>query len=89
MNKPESKDWTWDKATSLKLTFWPDFFIVLLLLLINGSIFKACDNFLPDEWDFLGFVIAFPFIIFFGRIWLNSIESRNKSPTDPADVEDQ
>ncbi|MAR08699.1 MAG: hypothetical protein CL681_01830 [Blastopirellula sp.] len=85
MTNRESQDWTWKKATSLRLAFWPDAFILLLLMLVNGIIFKTGEYFLPDQLDLLGFVIAFPIIVFFGRIWLRSIERRNRQPEEPAD----
>jgi len=74
-NESTSGDWTWKKATTLKLSFWPDAFILAVVVMVSSVVmnsFEALTGF--EGW---GGVILYPTLLVVGRFWLSNIERRN------------
>jgi len=77
----------WKKATSAQLRWWPDVFILVLVLVFHGILMRLCETYLGSEHVAGGIVGVLG--VFLGPKWLANIQRRNlpdnplSPPSDP------
>ena len=65
----------WQKANTVKLSWWPDAFIVVLVLVFHSIAMKLCETYLGSEHVAGG--ITGLLALYLGPKWLANIQRRN------------
>jgi len=83
----------WQKANTVKLSWWPDAFILVMVLVFHGILMRLCETYLGSghvAGGILGLVG-----VYLGPKWLANIQRRNlqnatdseEADTDSTDVQ--
>mgnify|MGYP006150460457 FL=1 len=65
----------WQKANTVKLSWWPDAFILVMVLVFHGILMRLCETYLGNEHVAGG--ITGLVGVFLGPKWLANIQRRN------------
>jgi cadmium resistance protein CadD (predicted permease) len=65
----------WQKANTVKLSWWPDAFILVMVIVFNGILWRFCETYLGSEYIAGG--ITGLLGVFLGPKWLANIQRRN------------
>ncbi len=84
----------WNQATTVKLSWWPDAFILVMVLVFHGISMRLCETYLGSEHVAGG--ITGVLAVFLGPQWLANIQRRNlqnapdseEADADSTDVQD-
>jgi len=67
----------WKKANTVKLSWWPDAFILVTAIVFNGILWSLCETYLGNEYVAGG--ITGLLGVYLGPKWLANIQRRNLS----------
>ena len=76
----------WKKATSAQLRWWPDVFILVLVLVFHAILMRLCETYLGSEHVAGGIVGVLA--VFLGPKWLANIQRRNLSDAQESEEAD-
>jgi len=65
----------WQKANTVKLSWWPDAFILVMVIVFNGILWRSCEIYLGSEY--LAGPITGLLGVYLGPKWLANIQRRN------------
>ena len=65
----------WNQANTVQLSWWPDAFILVMVIVFNGILWSFCETYLGSEYIAGG--ITGLLGVYLGPKWLANIQRRN------------